>query len=157
MLGLFFDYALAIMHSLLTLPALLFCTASLASDYLRPLPSAFKPQNESKWAWISYESPSVAVLPGSFNRSVFEAPYVAMVSDGNVKQAYGHETVDLWYLLLILRIKLRLHQRNRLRRIRFALLRHHRPKRECRAFAQSTVPNTRSTMLDPEHGGVILR
>ncbi|KAF2807536.1 NHL repeat-containing protein [Mytilinidion resinicola] len=33
------------------------------------------------WAWLSYENLSFAVLPGKFNRSVFDAPAKAEVSD----------------------------------------------------------------------------
>lgn len=42
----------------------------------------------SKWAWVSYESPSVIiVLPGSFNRSAFDNPHESKVSDDGVAQA----------------------------------------------------------------------
>lgn len=74
------------MRNVLLFPAVLFGKSLFASKYLHELPSEFQ-TNMSKWAWVSYESPSVAVLPGLFNRSVFDAPHESKVSDDGVAQA----------------------------------------------------------------------
>ena len=65
----------------------LFGTCLCTETFLKQLPSAFQ-KSSVKWAWVSYDSPSVAVIPGSFNRSVFDAPHEGEVSDKGVKQAY---------------------------------------------------------------------
>lgn len=74
------------MRNVLMLSTVLFGKSLFASQFLRELPAEFQ-TNISKWAWISYNSPSVAVLPGSFNRSVFDAPHESKVSDDDVAQA----------------------------------------------------------------------
>lgn len=56
-------------------------------QYLKALPDAFQ-DSLSKWAFISYHMPSVAVIPGSFNRSAFDAPYESKISDKNVAEAF---------------------------------------------------------------------
>ncbi|KAL2068652.1 hypothetical protein VTL71DRAFT_14989 [Oculimacula yallundae] len=40
--------------------------------------------NTSQWAWVSNENPLLAVIPGSFNRSIFDAPSAGQVSDERV-------------------------------------------------------------------------
>lgn len=48
---------------------------------LDALPSGFNPD---RWAWVSNEDPLLAVIPGRFNRSMWEAPSAAEVSDPRV-------------------------------------------------------------------------
>ncbi|KAF3012868.1 hypothetical protein E8E14_011196 [Neopestalotiopsis sp. 37M] len=55
----------------------------VAQQYLSDIPSGF---NASQWAFISYLDPSAAVLPGSFNRSVFDASFESEVSDSSLAQ-----------------------------------------------------------------------
>jgi len=45
------------------------------------IPTGF---NSSRWSWVSNEDPSLAVIPGDFNRTVFDAPSAANVSDQRV-------------------------------------------------------------------------
>lgn len=71
--------------NLLSLASLLGST-TYASNFLKGLPSEF-PAGTSKWAWVSYESSTVAVIPGSSNRSIFDAPYEGEVSNSSVHQA----------------------------------------------------------------------
>lgn len=52
-----------------------------AQAKLDAIPSGF---NGSQWAWVSNENPLLAVIPGQFNRSGFDAPSAAQVSDGRV-------------------------------------------------------------------------
>lgn len=65
----------------------LFHTSLSAPEYLRDLPEEIQ-TSMSKWAWVSYESPLVAVLPGLFNRSAFDAPHETEVSDEGIAQGY---------------------------------------------------------------------
>lgn len=48
---------------------------------LDAIPAGF---NSSRWSWVSNEDPMLAVIPGTFNRTVFDAPSVANVSDKRV-------------------------------------------------------------------------
>jgi hypothetical protein len=52
-----------------------------ALGQLDALPAGF---NSSRWSWVSNEDPSLAVIPGTFNRTVFDAPSAANVSDQRV-------------------------------------------------------------------------
>lgn len=45
------------------------------------IPSDF---NTSQWSWVSNEDLILAVIPGTFNRTVFDAPSAANVSDQRV-------------------------------------------------------------------------
>jgi hypothetical protein len=55
---------------------------SLAGSALgQQLPAGF---NSSRWSWVSNEDPTLAVIPGDFNRTVFDAPWAANVSDQGV-------------------------------------------------------------------------
>lgn len=54
------------------------------SGYLSTLPDGF---NSSQWAFVNYADPSVAVLSGSFNRSVFDAPFESTTSDESLAEA----------------------------------------------------------------------
>ncbi|KAF2248078.1 hypothetical protein BU26DRAFT_392479, partial [Trematosphaeria pertusa] len=65
---------------------------------LRELPSGFETAG-GRWAWVSYETPSVAAIPGSFNRSAMDAPHVANVSDPIIQFAneYLNETDFIAY------------------------------------------------------------
>lgn len=65
----------------------LFGKSLFASQFLNELPADFQ-TTVSKWAWISYDSASVAVIPGSFNRSVLDAPHNTKVSDDGVAEAF---------------------------------------------------------------------
>lgn len=50
--------------------------------YTSPVPAAFTSNNTgSIWAYVDYSDPVVAVIPGAFNRSVFDAPLASEVSD----------------------------------------------------------------------------
>jgi hypothetical protein len=64
----------------IVLLALIFSTSSAAKQFFKNLPTGFENGN-ARWAWISYEMPSVAVIPGTFNRSAFDAPHVGKYSD----------------------------------------------------------------------------
>lgn len=55
--------------------------------FLQELPSIFK-ESASTWAWVSYTSPSVAQIPGTFNRSAFDAPHDGEASDPEVAEAF---------------------------------------------------------------------
>jgi hypothetical protein len=57
--------------------------ASAASALAQPdaIPQGF---NTSQWSWVSNEDPILAVIPGTFNRTVFDAPSAANVSDQRV-------------------------------------------------------------------------
>ncbi|WZH48579.1 Calcium-dependent phosphotriesterase [Fusarium acuminatum] len=54
-----------------------------AACILSPLPSAYE-KAAAKWAYLSYKNPSLAVLPGHFNRSVFVPFTDSEVSDSSV-------------------------------------------------------------------------
>lgn len=75
------------MRNVPLLSAVLFGKCLFASHYLHDLPLRFR-ANTSKWAWVSYESSFVAVLPGSFNRSVFDALHETKVSDDGIGEAF---------------------------------------------------------------------
>jgi hypothetical protein len=55
--------------------------AASAMAQVDAIPSAF---NNSQWSWVSNEDPILAVIPGEFNRTVFEAPSAGNVSDQRV-------------------------------------------------------------------------
>lgn len=55
-----------------------------AQGYLSDIPGGF---NGSQWAYLSYSNPSVAVLPGTFNRSAMEAPHEGEASDAKLMEA----------------------------------------------------------------------
>lgn len=52
----------------------------LATCILSPLPPDYK-NAAAQWAFLSYKNPSLAVLPGHFNRSVFVPFTDSEVSD----------------------------------------------------------------------------
>ena len=52
-----------------------------AYGQLDAVPTGF---NTDRWAWVSNEDPLLAVIPGHFNRSSFDAPSAANVSDDKV-------------------------------------------------------------------------
>lgn len=52
-----------------------------AYSQLDAVPTGF---DTSRWAWVSNEDPLLAVIPGHFNRSSFDAPSAANVSDERV-------------------------------------------------------------------------
>ena len=54
---------------------------------LDAVPSGF---STDRWAWVSNENPLLAVIPGHFNRSNFDAPSAAEVSDERVAAMYVH-------------------------------------------------------------------
>lgn len=54
---------------------------AIAQNQLDAIPTGF---NTSRWAWVSNENPLLGVIPGEFNRSGFEAPSAAKVSDSRV-------------------------------------------------------------------------
>ncbi|KAG6354321.1 hypothetical protein INS49_004926 [Diaporthe citri] len=50
--------------------------------YTSPVPPGFTSNNTGAiWAYVDYSDPAVAVIPGAFNRSVFDAPFASEVSD----------------------------------------------------------------------------
>jgi gluconolactonase len=55
----------------------------LAACILSPLPPGYE-KPTSKWAFLSYKNPSLAVLPGHFNRSVFVPFTDSQVSDPSI-------------------------------------------------------------------------
>jgi hypothetical protein len=63
------------------LSLLVLSSATLALAQVDAIPSAF---NASQWSWVSNEDPILAVIPGAFNRTVFEAPSAGNVSDQRV-------------------------------------------------------------------------
>lgn len=66
---------------------LLLASASLGqAALLQDLPEAFG-SSPSAWAFYSYENPGAAVLPGTFNRSVFEAPWASETSDEGLTES----------------------------------------------------------------------
>lgn len=55
----------------------------LAACILSPLPPAYE-KTAAQWAFLSYKNPSLAVLPGHFNRSVFVPFTDSEVSDPSI-------------------------------------------------------------------------
>lgn len=66
----------------------MFLWAGLAHAFLTDLPSPFV-SSPSTWAFYSYDDPAARILPGSFNRSVFDAPFESETSDTKVTETYG--------------------------------------------------------------------
>jgi hypothetical protein len=58
----------------------LFVATATALNFLSDVPREFE-YGPSKWAWYDYSMPSVAVLPGAFNRTAFDAPWVSNTSN----------------------------------------------------------------------------
>ena len=65
---------------------LLVAAAALGGTLSQDLPDGFD-SAASTWAFYSYQDPSVAVLPGSFNRSVFDAPWESETSDNDLTKS----------------------------------------------------------------------
>lgn len=63
------------------LDLLIISSAAAALAQLDAIPSTF---NASQWSWVSNEDPILAVIPGAFNRTVFDAPSAANVSNQKV-------------------------------------------------------------------------
>jgi len=63
------------------LSLLIISSAAAALARVDAVPSAF---NTSQWSWVSNEDPILAVIPGAFNRTVFDAPSAGNVSDQKV-------------------------------------------------------------------------
>ena len=59
----------------------LVCLANTILAQLDAIPEGF---NASQWAWVSNKDPLLAVIPGTFNRTVYDAPSAANVSDQRV-------------------------------------------------------------------------
>ncbi|KAL0944813.1 lactonohydrolase [Colletotrichum truncatum] len=59
---------------------LFFGVPLLAQAFLSDLPPAFK-DTPAIWAYVSYGTPSIAALTGSFNRSAMDAPHESKASD----------------------------------------------------------------------------
>ena len=74
------------MSRLLMLTVLL-ATPAVTQALLSELPQDFT-NISSKWAWISYSNREVAVLPGQFNRSAFDAPFEGTNTDESVTTEY---------------------------------------------------------------------
>lgn len=66
-----------------------FMWASLANAFLSELPSSFA-SSPSVWAYYSYDDPAARVLPGSFNRSIFDAPSESETSDTKLAEVYNN-------------------------------------------------------------------
>lgn len=60
---------------------------SLANAFLSELPLSFD-SSPSVWAYYSYDDPAARVLPGTFNRSIFDAPSESETSDTKLSKAY---------------------------------------------------------------------
>jgi len=58
--------------------------SSLAGSALAQLDAIPAGFNSTRWSWASNEDPTLAVIPGTFNRTVFDAPSSANVSDQRV-------------------------------------------------------------------------
>jgi hypothetical protein len=54
------------------------CLLGAALSQLDAIPEGF---DADKWAWYSNKDPLLAVVPGQFNRTVFQAPSAGNVSD----------------------------------------------------------------------------
>ena len=52
-----------------------------ALSQLDAVPAGF---NTDRWAWVSNEDSLLAVIPGEFNRTMWEAPSAADVSDNRI-------------------------------------------------------------------------
>jgi hypothetical protein len=53
---------------------------------LAPLPETFL-NSSATWAWLTYDNAQLGILPGAFNRSVFDTPAAAEASDARLKEA----------------------------------------------------------------------
>ncbi|KAJ0108253.1 uncharacterized protein J7T55_000219 [Diaporthe amygdali] len=51
-----------------------------------------RPCVRTTWAYVDYSDPAVAVIPGTFNRSIFEAPFLSEISDD--KQAAANSFLN---------------------------------------------------------------
>ncbi|KAF4306457.1 Six-bladed beta-propeller TolB-like protein [Botryosphaeria dothidea] len=60
--------------------------AFAASDIFKALPEGYNGLNSS-WAWLAYDNPGFAVLPGHFNRTAFDAPAATNVTDPGLAAA----------------------------------------------------------------------
>ncbi|KAA8650885.1 SMP-30/gluconolactonase/LRE family protein [Aspergillus tanneri] len=65
----------------------------LATALLSPLPLEFR-NTPAQWAYLSYDNPSFAVIPGHFNRSAFVSQTDSVTSDPEVTKAHN-ETASL--------------------------------------------------------------
>ncbi|KAF4982150.1 hypothetical protein FZEAL_2173 [Fusarium zealandicum] len=70
---------------------LLLAWATAGHALFQDVPQPFR-SSPSKWAYYSYEDNNVAVLSGSFNRSVFDAPWAAETSNDDLTQ--GNEYLN---------------------------------------------------------------
>lgn len=61
-------------------------SAAGQGQYLSALPDEFA-NGPASWALISYTDPSVAVISGSFNRTIAQAPWVSQTSNVALQQA----------------------------------------------------------------------
>lgn len=55
--------------------------------YFTDIPESFN-DTAAIWAYMSYGDPSVAVLPGSFNRSAMDAIYKGHATDSELQKRY---------------------------------------------------------------------
>lgn len=60
---------------------LLSALASRALAQLDTIPEGF---DTDRWVWVSNQDPLLAVIPGKFNRTVYDAPSAANISDERV-------------------------------------------------------------------------
>ncbi|KAL2202217.1 hypothetical protein CC79DRAFT_1345291 [Sarocladium strictum] len=60
----------------------------VSASHLSQLPESFQ-DAPSTWAWISYSNPSVAVLPGAFNRSAMQAPLEGQIQDKTIAKEWN--------------------------------------------------------------------
>ncbi|EKG17718.1 Six-bladed beta-propeller TolB-like protein [Macrophomina phaseolina MS6] len=60
--------------------------AFAAPGFLMALPEEFH-GSKSSWAWLSYNNPDFAVLPGHFNRTIFDSPTATNVTDPGLAAA----------------------------------------------------------------------
>lgn len=73
------------MGTILLLCAIVSSSQAVASGYLRDLPAGY---DNLSWAWVSYDTPAVAVIPGSFNRTIFQPLPDTNASNGDISEAY---------------------------------------------------------------------
>ncbi|KAK4890174.1 hypothetical protein LTR27_011056 [Elasticomyces elasticus] len=72
---------------MLSKQVLYFSLARLALGQLDAIPAGF---DTDRWAWWSNEDPLLAVIPGKFNRTLWDAPSAANVSDERVQAINEH-------------------------------------------------------------------
>ncbi|KAL1586088.1 hypothetical protein WHR41_04792 [Cladosporium halotolerans] len=66
------------------------CLLPLVGGVFGQLDAIPKGFQSDQWAWVSNEDPLLAAIPGAFNRTVFDAPSAANVTDQRVASVNDH-------------------------------------------------------------------